>query len=275
MICELEQEIAECHRLMYNRCLAQMIWAGSQESILNPEYPRELQAQFERALVDGEWAKGETVAIRHLAGRFNAATKEMKQVVQAACRKGLLEPLGPDGDDFRVLGLTEARLESVFTHTAKAGFKPTSLVRDVEVEPATPEVAAKLAVEVGSPVYRYVRTRYVEGQPLANQVNYMPYEVCPGLENDDVSRYSFQKLLETKYWTVLAEAEERFLIVPADDQDREVLGLPAGSPVLLIERIVQGPTGWPVVWANIRIRPDRYEYVAALWPQAAELLKAE
>ena len=29
----------------------------------------------------------------------------------------------------------------------------------------------------------------------------------------------------------------------------------------------------PLVWADIRIRPDRYEYVAALWPRAAKLLE--
>jgi hypothetical protein len=242
---------------------------------LNPEYPKELQGQFEQALAGREWTQGEQVTADRLAARFDVSATEMKQVLHAAWRKGLVEPLEPERDRFRILGLTEARLESVFTHTAKAGFKPTSLVRDVEVEPATPEVAEKLTVGVGSPVYRYVRTRYVEGQPLANQINYMPYEVCPGLENDDVSRYSFQKLLETKYLTVLAEAKERFAIVSASQEDREVLLLPVESSVLLIERIVQSPTGWPVVWANIRIRPDRYEYVAALWPKAAELLKAE
>jgi DNA-binding GntR family transcriptional regulator len=51
------------------------------------------------------------------------------------------------------------------------------------------------------------------------------------------------------------------------------LGLPAGATVLVVDRIARGATGWPLVWAEIRIRPDRFEYVAALWPQAAELLR--
>jgi DNA-binding GntR family transcriptional regulator len=61
-------------------------------------------------------------------------------------------------------------------------------------------------------------------------------------------------------------------LVPATEEDRELLGLPEGSSVLLIERIAKSATGWPLVWANLRIHPERYEYVSALWPQAARLL---
>jgi GntR family transcriptional regulator len=240
---------------------------------LNVEYPRELQRQFEHALAGGRWAVGEQVTASDLARQFQVPVDQMGQVLRAAYRKGIVDQIEPEKDAFKVLGLARTEMESVFTHTAKAGFKPTSLVRTVEVEPATPQVAEKLDVTVGSPVYRYVRTRNVDDQPLANQTNYIPFEVCPGLEEDDVFRYSFQKLLEEKYLAVLAEMKEHFALVPATRQDQEILGLAEGSSILLIDRIALSPTGRPLVWASIRIRPDRYEYVAALWPPAAELLK--
>jgi len=53
-----------------------------------------------------------------------------------------------------------------------------------------------------------------------------------------------------------------------------VLSLSEGAPVLVVDRIALSATDWPLVWATIRIRPDRFDYVAALWPQAAELLKS-
>jgi GntR family transcriptional regulator len=244
----------------------------SWERALIIEYPRELQRRFEQALIQGEYAVGEVVVARTLADRFQVSAEEMKRVLCAARRKGLADGVEETTDAFRILGLAKTEMESVFTHTAKAGFKPTSLVRVVEVEPATQEVAEKLEVEAGSPVYRYVRTRNVDGQPLANQTNYIPFEVCPGLEHDDVFRYSFQKLLEEKYFAILFEMQEQFRLVPATAEDREILDLPEGSRVLIIERIGLGATGWPLVWANIRIHPERYDYVSALWPQAAHLL---
>jgi GntR family transcriptional regulator len=241
---------------------------------LHTEYPRELQRHFEQAIASGQLAAGMEVTTEGLADRFQAAVESMRQVLQAACRKGLVEPVELREGTYLVLGLIQTNMESVFTHTAKAGFKPTSLVRTVEVEPASALVAAKLDMAAGSPVYRYVRTRNVDGQPLANQTNYIPYEVCPGLEEDDVFRHSFQKLLEDKYRAVLVEMKEHFALVPATEQDREILDLPENSSVLLIDRIALGPTGRPLVWADIRIRPDRYEYVKALWPDAAELLRS-
>lgn len=239
------------------------------------EFPRYLQRRFELDIVEGELASGATCTVRELEDRYKAPDTQMRRAVQAALRKGLVEIVEGKSGTFRILGLPTTRFSSVYTHTAQSGQKPRSLVRQAEVEDATPEVAGKLAIEVGSPVYRYVRTRYVNEQVLANQTNYMPYDVCPGLEDDDVSRYSFQRLLEEKYHAVLSDMEEQASLVPATGEDCEILELDAGSSILLIDRIARGATGWPLVWASIRIRPDRYEYVAALWPQAAHLLQNE
>ncbi len=246
---------------------------SSQGRTVGVEYPRKLQARFEQAIADGELAVGQQVTGSALAARFQAAPGQMAQVLGAAQRKGLVDAVPAQSDVFRVLGLPTTEFASVFTHTAGSGLKPRSEVRQVEVEPAPPLVAEKLRIEPGSPVYRYVRTRWVNEEALANQTNYMPFEICPGLEHDDVTRYSFQKLLEEKYHAVLVDMQERYSLVPATEPDRAVLSLPGDASVLIVDRIALSATGWPLVWADIRIRPDRFEYVAALWPQAAELLK--
>lgn len=234
------------------------------------DYPTKLQARFEQLVIEGTYAPGDLIRVDDLAGQLQAPTAQVLRVLGTAERKGLLSRV--TGESFRVLGLPTTEFASVFTHTAGAGLKPRSEVRQVEVEAATPVVAEKLRVKVGSPVYRYVRTRWVNEEPLANQTNYMPFEICPGLEHDDVTRYSFQKLLESKYAAVLVEMKEEALLVPATAQDREVLDLAEGAKVLVVDRIASSATGWPLVWANIRIRPDRFEYVAALWPEGAKLL---
>ncbi|MFN2224927.1 MAG: UTRA domain-containing protein, partial [Anaerolineae bacterium] len=75
------------------------------------------------------------------------------------------------------------------------------------------------------------------------------------------------------YHAVLVEMEEEYDLLPATVSDRETLSLPAEATVLVVDRIARSATRWPLVWAEIRIRPDRFDYVAALWPQAAELLR--
>ena len=235
-------------------------------------FPAALQQQFEAAIARGDHARGAILVPGQLAQEYAAPPADVARVLAAAHRKGLVKPLAAGEEGYRVLGLARASFSSVFTHTAESGLQPRSLVRQVEIVAATSQMAEKLEVAIGSPVYRYVRTRFVNEVALANQINYMPFEVCPGLEHDDVTRHSFQKLLENKYATVFAGMKERFLVVEANAEDCEILGLSECSAVLLIERVALSATTRPVVWANIRIRPDRYDYVAALWPEAAALL---
>jgi GntR family transcriptional regulator len=129
-------------------------------------------------------------------------------------------------------------------------------------------------VSRSDPVYLLERKRIVNGYALANQSNYIPYEICPGLEDDDLSRHSFQKLLEEKYHTFVAEAEETARLAVASDRDAEALGLSPGDQVLIVERLSLTITRMPVVWADIHVRTDRFEIVASLWPEAASLLKS-
>ncbi len=234
------------------------------------EFPRPLQARFEQAILSGELPRGQRVDCDELAARLSASRDAMMKVLAASYRKGLIQPTACG---FEILGLSQPTLDSVFQHTAKAGFKPTSIVRATTTEPATEQVAQKLDLPPGAPVYRQERTRLVNGEVLANQVNYIPYEVAPGLDEKDLSNFSFQQLLEGHYHAVFSEFKESTFLAPCAEDDLRILGLPPGSQMLVIERIGLSVTRRPLVWANIHIRPDRYDYVAGLWPQAAALLK--
>lgn len=236
-------------------------------------FPCELQRLFEQAIAACEYAAGEIINTSDLADQFEVTRSEMLLVLQAEDRKGLVKR--QEGEVFEVLGLPHLGVDSVFVHTVKSGLKPSSDVRVVRLESATLPVAERLDLEVGAPVYRLERTRYVNREALANQINYMSYETCPGLEQDDVSHSSFQRLLEEKYFAIPTQVKEEIEVAVANEQDMEILNLPEDSPILVIQRIALSVTGYPMVWANIRIRPDRYQYVAELWPSAVDLLTPE
>jgi GntR family transcriptional regulator len=234
-------------------------------------FPVELQQQIEAAILEGKLMKGQIVTVDELATVWAVPPDEMRQVLMAEDRKGLVQARP---EDFEILGIVGPTLDSLFQHTSKAGMKPASDVRAAVIVPCTPEAAAKIAVQPGDPVYRLERTRIVNGEVLANQINYIPFEICPGLEHDDLSQYSFQKLLEGKYHTVIPEIEEDVRLAPASESDLAILGLPPGSEVIIVERLSFGATHRPVVWAGIHIRTDRYHYVEQLWPSAARLLES-
>jgi GntR family transcriptional regulator len=239
---------------------------------LNHPFPSLLQQDIERAILNHEFPKGSLVTASELAARFAAGIQDVELVMQSEIRKGLA---ARRSHAYEILGLESQSLDSLFQHTARAGMNPASHVRAAVIEATSETGAAKLGIPAGSAVYRLERTRLVNGEVLANQVNYIPYEICPGLENDDISSYSLQKLLEERYHTIITTIQEEIGLVPGSPEDREILGLPDGSDVLVVERLSYSCTGMPVVWASIHIRTDRYPSVAALWPKAAALLSTE
>lgn len=241
------------------------------DNIVDIAFPVQLQQQVEQAIIAGQYPRGQLVAVEAIAAQFQSSGEAMRAVLLAEHRKGLVKQ---HGDQFEIVGITGPTLDSLFQHAAKSGQKPASAVRAAVVVPCPEAAAAKIDVPVGAPVYRLERTRIVDGQVLANQVNYIPFEICPGLENDDLSHYSFQKLLEQKYHTVIPEMKEDIRVMPGTDKDREILDLRAGAKVLVVERLSFSANHVPVVWADIHIRTDRYHLVASLWPKAAEVLKS-
>ncbi len=233
-------------------------------------FPIQLQQQVEQAILEGKLVQGQEVTCDELATVWQTPPDQMRQVLLAEYRKGLVNR---HGDDYEIVGIVGPTLDSLFQYTAKSGLKPSSDVRAAIVVPCPEIAAAKIEVLVGAPVYRLERTRIVDDQVLANQVNYIPFEVCPGLEHDDISHTSFQKLLEGKYHTVIPEIKEDIRIVPGSEKDLEILGLQAGAQVLVVERLSFSANHVPVVWADIHIRTDRFHYVEKLWPSAAKLLQ--
>ena len=205
-----------------------------------------------------------------LAEELDASIEEIHQVLAAEERKGLVKQ--QLNGAYQVTGVAGIAIASVFVHAENSGLHPSSVVRVVELEPASPDVALKLGVEANTPVFRFERTRHINSEIVANQINYIPFQLCPEFAEDDVSRSSFQKLLENKYLITASRAIEESSITKANQQDSEILGVQVNDPILEVQRVVLSSSDLPVVWATIRIRPDRYHYVAELWPKAAELL---
>jgi len=233
-------------------------------------FPAQLQRQVEQAIVDGKLMSGLAIYADALASAFHTTPNTMFRVLNAAHRKGLVKKQA-DGH-FVVVGLGQPSIESVFQHTEKSGLKPTSVVRAVNLVPADSIVAEKLRMSPDDLVYRQIRTRQVNNKAIANQCNYIPLEICPGLEAVDLSHTSFQVTLEKRFLTIIAHIEETFALAPATPEDAKILGLAPNAQVLRVQRMSFSSNREPLVWADIHVRADQYAAVSQLWPQAAALI---
>lgn len=125
-----------------------------------------------------------------------------------------------------------------YSEVARArGSQAQTAVKVFEVVEAAGRVADRLRVPQGTPVYRIVRVRHVDGMRGLVSYTWIPKRVLPELTADDVSESLYQTVAKVTGLTV-ASAHRSLRAVMPTDPEREALELPAEVPVLEIDQVV-------------------------------------
>lgn len=236
------------------------------------DYPSALQQQIERDIVSKLLHCGEKYSIEALGKHYNSKLTNMVLILPSLIRKGLITQV----DEFivRINGLPKANIESVFQYAEKSNLKPRTVVRAVTIAPADVFLAEKLNTAVGDLLYQQVRTRLVDEHVLANQNNFIPFGICPGLEEVDLSKKSFQVTLEQQFHAVITKIEETYELGNPTRDDTTVLDVAETDQLLIVQRISYSSSGMPLVFADIHVNPTQFHYVESLWPKAVDLVNS-
>jgi DNA-binding GntR family transcriptional regulator len=234
------------------------------------QFPVTLQRSFEARIINNDWAPETILDYSSLVEIFDCSVLELDKVLQSAIRKGLIKQISKNA--FLVQPITKPDIQSVFQFASNSGLKPESIVRELDVQNAYGEIAEKLKIPEGFPVFKQVRTRMVDQIVIANQYNFIPYDVCPALESIDLTHYSFQEALQHDFNTIISSINETYAIYHATSSDTQILGLPEHEDVLRVERISLTRNGNPVVWADIHVKITEYAKIEKLWPGAKHII---
>jgi GntR family transcriptional regulator len=164
--------------------------------------------------------------------------------------------------------VTQPKVEKDITHlsgfTAEMralGLKAGSRVLAAETLPATVEMAAKLDVEVGKPIFRLLRLRFANELPVAVEEISLPVERYPGIQDLDFSQLSLYAALRERYDIRLSLADEILEARAATKQEAELLEVAPRTSLLVISRTLWSVEGQPVEVARSAYRGDRYRAV--------------
>ena len=235
-------------------------------------FPVATQHQIEEDISLGSMQKDVTYQLEKLSMELGVSTEEIQQVLPSLVRKGLVK--STDEDSIKILGLPNSQVESVFQYAQKFKLKPRTVVREVRVEEADQVIAGILDLDAGDPIFIQVRTRLVDEQVLANQYNFLPYEICPGLEAVDLTRRSFQVTLSEDFHTVITRMEETYFLGTPERDDKEILGVSDDTKILIVQRTSFSRSDYPLVFADIHVNPAQFHYVEDLWPKALPLVNS-
>jgi GntR family transcriptional regulator len=98
------------------------------------------------------------------------------------------------------------------------------------------EIRRDLKIRDEEKVMRIDRMRLSHGQPLAYVTSYVPCHIGSNIRAKDLARFPLNTIVENLLPCKIAEVKHTVAARLADDEVADHLGIPAGSPVLYVER---------------------------------------
>ncbi len=218
-------------------------------------------------LAAGEWQPGEQIpTIRELCDTYAVSRITVVQAIGALSQEGLLtrrqgkgifvaEPKIEHGP-IRLLSFTE--------ETTRRGHAAASRMLALRREPASPEVAARLALAPGAPVVLLQRLRLADGEPMGVQTSYLPERLFPDLADVAEPIASLYTLFVQRYGVLPTDATDTYTPVRLDRETAQLLEVAPGSPAFSVQRLTRDQHHRLIEFVVSLLRGDRYQVVLQL-----------
>lgn len=196
---------------------------------------------------------------KELCDRFGVSRMTARQAVTRLAEAGLVRR-EPGRGTFvspprlqREIGV----LLSFTRQMERLGRIPSARLLSRTIQPAAAGIAGDLQCEPGSPVLAMRRLRLADGIPTAVELVVLPADRFGWLLEMDMERMSLHAALEQRGVTPYAGSGS-LTAEPATPDDAHLLGLAAGSPLLVERLVLHDQEGRPVQVGETRYAGQRY-----------------
>ncbi len=156
------------------------------------------------------------------------------------------------------------QMTSFTAQAAAFGYVVTTELLNTGRMRADADVAARLGLRVGAPVWEIERLRLVDGSPMAVETSHLGVTRFPGLVGELRRSGSLYTVLKDVYGVEPSAADETIETAAASPREAALLHTDTGSPMLVLGRHTFDAVGEPFEWVRSWYRGDRYTFVARL-----------
>jgi GntR family transcriptional regulator len=235
--------------------------AGADERL--PLYQR-LRDDLTQQIASGTWKAGEAIpAEAELAATYAVSVGTVRKTVDALVAEGLLERFQGKGTFVRRPSF-DSSLFRFFRFQRQSGERrvPQSRILKREVAEVPSAVATALEVPAGAEGIHLSRLRLLDDKPILAEDIWVPKAAFAPLL--DLPPEDFGDLLyplyEARCGKVVASAQETLTAEAVSAMQGRLLRLPAGAPVIVIERLAFGFDRRPLEWRRSRGPADQFQY---------------
>jgi len=155
-------------------------------------------------------------------------------------------------------------LTGFYQDMAERGSPPVSQVLKQHVVSASPKIAGLLSLPPGTPMIEIERLRFVSDEPITLVTTYLPYSVCPGVLQADLTHQSLYALLEAEYGLFISSGARTLEAVAANAHEADLLQIEIGAPLMLLDSVSYLEDGTPIEYYHALHRGDRSRFEATL-----------
>ncbi len=230
----------------------------------SPKY-HQLSSIIEQQIQAGFFAPHDAIpGERELEEKYNVSRSTVRQAIQVLTRKGVLYREHGKGTYVAPPKLNHSlsKLTSFTADMRQRGFKAGQRILEILRVEAPTRMAEAFQLPPDAPlVLRIDRVRTADNNPMGIHTTHL---VLPEHQSISVSELedtgSLYELLETRFNLIVAEADETLEATAADSEESRLLGVPEGSPLLLIERTTWSIRQEPIEYCRMLYRADKYSY---------------
>jgi len=243
----------------------------SRKLVRNPLYVQ-LKQILRELITSDEFKKGDKfLTERQISERFDVSRVTANKALASLVAEGVLSIRKGVGTFVAEAG-SDSRFPSVATSftnkTLAAGKRPSTRILRFEASTASrmpARIQQRLPLSDDEPMIILERLRLADETPLILERHFLRAQFLPGLTPEDVV-VSLYDTLTKKYRLPLAVMDERIRAVVILGGNSRLLGVPEGSPGLLMLFMPYLEDGTPLYTAEVIYRADAYEFHNRLGP---------
>jgi len=226
----------------------------------------QLTEELRENIENGEWPPNSLIPSEtELCEKYKVSRGTVRQALSQLVQEGLLYRKQGKGTFVAEPKITQQlnRFYSFAQDMREKGLRPSSLL--LQKEKILPDSYIKniLGLKEEEMVYKIMRLRLADEEPLILETSYLVEELFPDLDKEDVEKVPLYDIILKKYRIKITRAKETFEPVLIDEFEAKKLKIPVGSPALLVKRITY-TAGIPFEFRKSVVRGDKCSYSVEL-----------
>jgi len=228
-----------------------------------PLYQR-LRDQLAEQIAHNRWRPGEAIPTEAaLSSEYCLSTGTVRKAIDMLVSENILERQQGRGTFIRRPQF-QSSLFRFFRFQSVSGERqvPESRILSIEPVSAPSAVSQALGLPLDASVIRMIRLRLLDAQPVLAEEIWLPQVQFQTLLEIDLSKQGplLYPIYEELCGQVVAYAEETLTAEAISDVPARLLQVPAGSPVVVIERLARNYAGQPLEWRRSRGHASHFRY---------------